>query len=301
MRDEAAGHIAVAIKKIDIGNIATVSQGGVQKDVINEILAMERIPLHENIVTYYGYHHDESTNNWFIVMELVIDDVNVELPEGGRTLKEYIAGFALKRTAVPVEIAFMILHQLLSAVQHMHMHGVAHRDLHFGNVMVKTTNEDLPLIKVIDFGTSIVDASADGKFLDMRGVDARWRPPELKPQNNANPGHMPCFELEKAIDVWSVGIWYFFLLSGKFRFDNFGQRRHDDEVLQNLDPPGKSKDILNGLLHDKPDERLKHFVELSSQSLQQLSSNPSTLPNNTSQIGLLRNQNIIYTAATQCA
>lgn len=80
---------------------------------------------HPHICTLYDFMHEEGMD--FLVMEFV----------DGKPLKG----------PLPVEDALRLAVQISDALDHAHRHGVTHRDLKPGNIMVTTSGA-----KLLDFG-----------------------------------------------------------------------------------------------------------------------------------------------------
>lgn len=52
-------------------------------------------------------------------------------------------------------VAADIIYQTISAINHLHMNGIIHRDLKAQNIMFKYADKDNLEIKIIDFGLSV--------------------------------------------------------------------------------------------------------------------------------------------------
>ena len=94
--------------------------------------------------------------------------------------------------------------QLLSAIQHLHEHDVVHRDLKAENLLL---DHDMNL-KVIDFGLSNEMIGKD--FLETQCGSLAYSAPELL-------NHKP---YGKEVDIWSVGVCLYVLVTGKLPFGN---------------------------------------------------------------------------------
>ncbi|RHY24342.1 hypothetical protein DYB32_008890 [Aphanomyces invadans] len=104
----------------------------------------------------------------------------------------------LKRhTRLPVSRALDYMAQVASAVQHMHMQGVAHRDLTLENVLLDAKWS----CRVCDFGLAVM--------LPVACNDRVGKVQYMAPEVYACESYDPC----KA-DVWSVGIMLFMLITG---------------------------------------------------------------------------------------
>jgi serine/threonine protein kinase len=169
---------------------------------------------HPNIAAIYGL--EESDGVRALVMELV----------EGPTLAERIAAGAL-----PLEETLSIARQVADALEAAHEKGIVHRDLKPANV--KITPEGV--VKVLDFGLAkapeqSASISASSPTLTMRATQAgvimgtaAYMSPE---QASAKP-------VDKRADIWSFGVVFFEMLTGKSLF-------HGDTVAHTL------ADVLRG-------------------------------------------------------
>jgi serine/threonine-protein kinase len=179
---------------------------------------------HPHIAGVYDYGESTMENGDstpFVVMELVI----------GEPLSTLLAG----GVRLPWREAAGICAQVASALAEAHAHGVVHRDVKPGNVMIGRSGA-----KVVDFGISALvgecDLDADGQLL---GTPAYVAPERLEGGR-----------AETASDVYAVGVLLYRSLTGRlpWRVDTPQEliRAHRDG-----EPPA-----LNDLdaLDDAPDE-----------------------------------------------
>ncbi|KAL0967144.1 hypothetical protein UPYG_G00248380 [Umbra pygmaea] len=96
--------------------------------------------------------------------------------------------------------------QILSAVEHLHTHGIVHRDLKIENFLLDEHNN----IKIVDFGLSntlkVDSVSAD--LLTTQCGSPAYAAPELLAHKKYGP----------KVDVWSVGVSTFAMLTGTLPF-----------------------------------------------------------------------------------
>ncbi|XP_055043627.2 uncharacterized protein [Misgurnus anguillicaudatus] len=96
--------------------------------------------------------------------------------------------------------------QILSAVEHLHKHGIVHRDLKIENFLLDEHNN----IKIVDFGLSNTYKS-DSLSLDLLNTQCgspAYAAPELLAHRKYGP----------KVDVWSVGVSMFAMLTGTLPF-----------------------------------------------------------------------------------
>lgn len=143
---------------------------------------------HPNVVDIYDVGEYEGMH--YIVMELI----------RGRTLKELIA----QRGALDVDEAIGIMKQLVSAINHAHENNIIHRDIKPQNVLVK----DDGTIKITDFGIAVANGSVQLTFNNTVMGSAHYLAPETTQGKEPN----------EQVDIYSLGIVFYELLTGKVPF-----------------------------------------------------------------------------------
>ncbi|XP_045917331.1 hormonally up-regulated neu tumor-associated kinase homolog [Micropterus dolomieu] len=96
--------------------------------------------------------------------------------------------------------------QILSAVEHLHKYGIVHRDLKIENFLLDEHNN----IKIVDFGLSNT-LKAESLSLDLLNTQCgspAYAAPELLAHRKYGP----------KVDVWSVGVSMFAMLTGTLPF-----------------------------------------------------------------------------------
>ena len=195
---------------------------------------------HPNVV--HLLDHFENAEYIFIVMEYI---------RGGRLtdyMKEKKFNFTEKRAAE-------IINQIALGVKYLHKYGIIHREKKPDNIML-TEASDKGQIKIMDFGLSKILGKKE-KTVDGFGTLTFVSPEVLirKPYN-------------KEIDIWSIGVILYLLLSGDLPFDD----EDDDEqkiaksiVFNEVEFPAKkfgnrSKEVINLIkkcLTKEPKNRIK--------------------------------------------
>ena len=195
---------------------------------------------HPNVV--HLLDHFENAEYIFIVMEYI---------RGGRLtdyMKEKKFNFTEKRAAE-------LIYEISIGVKYLHKYGIIHRDLKPDNIMLTEAN-DKGHIKIMDFGLSKILGKKE-KTSDGFGTLTFVSPEVLirKPYN-------------KEIDIWSIGVILYLMLSGDLPFDD----EEDDEqkiaksiVFNEVEfPPkkfgNKSKeviDLIKRCLTKEPKNRIK--------------------------------------------
>ena len=125
----------------------------------------------------------------------------MEYIEGG-TLSQYLKKNNFNFTENQVS---NIMYQIASGVKYLHSYGIVHRDLKPDNIMITQPN-DSGIIKIMDFGLSKIISSQE-KMVDGFGT-LSYVAPEVLTRSPYN----------KEVDIWSLGIILFYILSGHLPF-----------------------------------------------------------------------------------
>ena len=138
----------------------------------------------------------------------------MQLMEGGE-LFDWIAA----REHLTEEDAKSVFRQIVSGVNHLHSHGIAHRDLKPQNVMYTTAGEgpigDGTSIKIMDYDLARMNFSPEWQGSTPCGT-VHYMAPEVVRRE----------KYSLAIDCWSLGVILYILLSGHFPFEG----KNDDKV-----------------------------------------------------------------------
>jgi serine/threonine protein kinase len=149
---------------------------------------------HPNVVRLLD--HFENGEYIFIVMEFI----------RGGNLTDYMK---YKKFNISEKRAAEIIYQISIGVKYLHKYGIIHRDLKPDNIML-TEASDKGKIKIMDFGLSKILGKKE-KTVDGFGTLTYVSPEVLirKPYN-------------KEVDIWSIGIILYWILSGDLPFDDEG-------------------------------------------------------------------------------
>ncbi|KAJ2490810.1 Serine/threonine protein kinase [Coemansia sp. RSA 2050] len=156
-----------------------------------EVALFSRVPPHENIVQMFRMMH--AREQLFMVMEYC----------SGGDLYHHVSSNPHFKLPGNDTLIRRLFNQLISAVQHCHMHGIYHRDLKPENVLVSRDGID---IKLIDFGL----ATDNPLCREICCGSAQYMSPEC--QGGIN-GELSQYAAAPS-DVWSLGIILINLVSG---------------------------------------------------------------------------------------
>lgn len=104
------------------------------------------------------------------------------------------------------------LHQILSGIEYLHLHGIVHRDLKPENIQMRTNNR----IVIIDFGTAKDLLCTDLNGPEFVGTPDYMTPEAVKGQNIAVEGKGASFES----DLWAIGAIGYVLYTGETPFSS---------------------------------------------------------------------------------
>jgi serine/threonine-protein kinase len=196
---------------------------------------------HPAIATIYELHR--SDEDLLMVMEFV----------PGESLDQFVQ----RNGPVEPERAAYLLAQVLDAIGHAHAAGIIHRDLKPSNVMVTERGA----VKIMDFGIARV-RGAEHMTTDgyMMGTPAYMSPEQVL-----------CQDVDGRSDLYSVGVMFYRLLTGKLPFEadtaiGMVQKQISDTPtparLHRADLPAWAVAILDRALAKSPADRYQTAEEL---------------------------------------
>lgn len=191
--------------------------------------------IHPNIVRLYEVYESKST----IVLV-------TELFDGKELFDEIIV-----REHFAEDDAAKVLQQLLQTIAYCHSQDIAHRDIKPENILIDTSQHDE--IKLIDFGTSHHFLKNDHTMHQQYGTPFYVAPEVLKGTYT------------EKVDIWSIGVLLFILLSGRPPFNGGTNEQILDKVQKGKwsfsnkiwdSVSAEAKDLIEKLLAFNPDKRL---------------------------------------------
>lgn len=230
-----------AVKAVDKESFAKFSQ--TKRDFLWRELEILRIMDHPNIVRLYEAFEDER----FIYLVL-------ELCSGG----DLLARVAAPVVRMSEQEAAMLFVQMLSAIQHLHIHSIVHRDVKPENFLFtcsEPARHPLPPktapLKLIDFGLSRqLEAGASGRMTPRIGTREYMSPESDNGSISAESGDRS--------DMWSMGVVLHTMLTGHFPNKSLATKAPHDyfaAAFWNRFSPA-AKDLMMNLLHFRPQHRI---------------------------------------------
>ena len=205
---------------------------------------MEKIRQHPFIVTMHCSF--QTKTKLFIVMDF--------LAGGELFLRLGREGIFLER-----EAAFYIS-EIILALEHLHIHGVLHRDMKPENILLDVDGHlcltDFGLAK--DFSDSIVDEASMGTDVSVRAKTVCGTCEYMAPEMVARKGY------GKGADYWSLGCIVYEMLSGNPPFVMSKNKGMKDLIQKIMNSKIKMPDgatgaavkLIKGLLNRNPNARL---------------------------------------------
>ena len=216
-------------------------------EIMDEIEILKNLD-HPDIVRIMEFYNTESS--YYIINEFC---------PGGELYDQINNVFSETQIAV-------MFRQILSGLAYLHSNNIVHRDLKLENILIKEvekskeTNEDLYVLKIIDFGTAkIFDKNKNKQARAIVGSSYYIAPEVLNKKYS--------FEC----DLWSAGVILYMFIVGHAPFDGKSDREIMEKVkkgdyLKNeerwLNSSKEVRDLINKLLKYKPEERLTAFEAL---------------------------------------
>ena len=187
----------VALKVIELPKAARTSDA-VRQRFLREARAAASL-RHPNVATVFRFGASPNERHCYYAMELI----------EGETLQEHVHRDGPLNAKLVLEIAIQTVRALTAAAAH----GVIHRDLKPGNIMLTRGDADTAEVevKVIDFGLAKAIAEA-GSEMDLTRGGFVGTP------NFASPEQFESGPVDVRADIYSLGAALWFALTGKTPF-----------------------------------------------------------------------------------
>lgn len=231
----------VALKTIRLDCALSATETAELKDrLIQEAKAAGKLS-HPNIVTVYDVGEQQGLH--YIAMEYL----------AGYSLEDFIK----KKGELNYRIVAKIIMQTCQALSYAHQHGIVHRDIKPGNIMLQ---EDFH-VKVMDFGIARLEATSLTKSNIALGTPHYISPEQLEGK-----------QADKRSDIFSLGVVLYEILTRRKPFEGENVSSLMYRVL-NHDPPAPSTinektplmfdRIVSKAMAKKPEKRYEDAEEIS--------------------------------------
>jgi eukaryotic-like serine/threonine-protein kinase len=185
----------VAIKTIQTRGLDEATAKHYEKRFQREVRAVARLN-HPNIVQVYDFGTEGDLA--YIVMEYI----------EGKELKDYLEA----KEPFDLGTIFRLMGELLGALEFAHQAGVIHRDVKPANVMLDSGKR----AKLTDFGVARI-TEGDAESVDMTRAGAMIGTPSYM-----SPEQIQGQPIDRRSDIFSAGVLFYQLLTGKKPFEGAG-------------------------------------------------------------------------------
>ena len=193
------------------------------KNFLDEIKILYKLN-HRNIVRIYNYYAYENISTGYIIMEYV----------DGKNIGDFIGNYFAPFEKTSLDDVFL---QLIDAFCYIETHGIIHRDIREGNILIDKSGT----VKVIDFGIGKIASKADGGDTDSLAADINRAASDTLPQ-----------EYYDGIYTSLTDMFYLAELFGRL-IDN----------AENCDRTDFSyNDILDKMMEKRPENRFENFAAI---------------------------------------
>jgi calcium/calmodulin-dependent protein kinase I len=167
-------------------------------------IAIMRLLHHPNVVSMKDIF--DTKTHLYIVMELV---------EGGELFEKIASEKHLSEF-----VSSSITQQLLDIVAYLHRAGIVHRDIKPENIMLVSREEQVPHIKLVDFGMSKLISPTEKAMVPCGTLD--YAAPEL----------LSCKGYNKEVDMWSIGVVTYLMLTGTLPFTDQDNNKAIKKIME---------------------------------------------------------------------
>ncbi|KAK3335684.1 hypothetical protein B0T19DRAFT_364263 [Cercophora scortea] len=227
-----AGSLA-NLDRIDYRNPTTSADGGVRRMplAIEREVAILKLIQHPNIIKLHDIW--ENRSEIYLVTEYVEKGDMFEFINYNGRLHE--------------EESIWYFRQIMSALEYCHSFNICHRDLKPENILLKGNGQ----VKIADFGMAALHQGPSHQLKTACGSPHYAAPELLRHHPYKGP----------AVDIWSMGVILFAMLSGRLPFDNDDlnvmlMHAKNCQYTMPSDLSREAKDLIRRILVAQPAHRI---------------------------------------------
>lgn len=219
-----------ALKSINVRLYTDKDQQQKQKEMLRREIEIQANANHDNILSLYGYFHDEAKENVYLILELA--------SQGD------LFNYVKEVNEVDEKLVAQVIAQLCSALSSLHDKKIIHRDVTLEHILLKEKSKERLHIMLADFGVSV---QTEEKRITYCGT-GRCLAPEIKRGiAEVEDGY------DKQVDVWAVGCVFYQLLMG-WNSETNNLNRWEGSCPDRI--KGQARRLLGSFLQNDPDERI---------------------------------------------
>ncbi|MGD9685232.1 MAG: protein kinase [Candidatus Obscuribacterales bacterium] len=200
----------------------------------------------------------------------VVDIYDFGVAENGDPylVMEYVQGKALRdvlaeRGSLGLAEGLEVLEQIAAGLSSVHQAGIVHRDLKTGNIMLSSSDDGAPLIKLLDFGIAKRSQKDEVDALTRTG-DIIGSPYYMSPEQARGEA------VDARSDIYSLGCIAYEIFSGKVPFAgataldtiNMHLRRQPAPLSSVATVPEELDRCLARMLAKRKEERFENMAEV---------------------------------------
>ena len=204
-----------------------IARGTTSAKYLKNEAEIMRLIQSEHLPKFYMFAHDQVTKKAYLAMEYI----------EGKTLDQYVN----ENGVLTEEEANLLIVKLINAVETLHKHGIAHRDIKPQNIII-TNDKDLKLIDLNiskRFKKNSVDESLEDSQGDASKSDKFHFFTQISSPMYAAPEILSFNCYTESIDIWGIGIAYaemLFKLSELFNIDkDIKEAKNISAILDDID------------------------------------------------------------------
>ncbi|XP_074644111.1 serine/threonine-protein kinase TBK1-like [Tubulanus polymorphus] len=183
---------------------------------MREFDVLERLN-HPNIVKLLGVEEENSDHSKVIIMELctggslftLLDD-----PDNGYGMDE--------------DEFLLVLDHVTCGLKHLRDQNVVHRDIKPGNILRFVTEDGSSIYKLTDFGAA-KELAEEEQFMSLYGTEEYLHPDMYERAVLRQPSPK---QFGATVDLWSLGVTLYHVVTGELPFQPFGGRRNKHTMFQ---------------------------------------------------------------------
>ncbi|XP_042319176.1 inhibitor of nuclear factor kappa-B kinase subunit epsilon isoform X2 [Sceloporus undulatus] len=174
---------------------------------------------HQNIVKLFAVEEIEISKQKVLVMEYCSGGSLLSL------IEEPENAFGLSESEF-----LIVLHCVVSGMNHLRENGIVHRDIKPGNIMRLTGEDRQSIYKLCDFGAAR-ELDDDEKFESVYGTEEYLHPDMYKRAVLKKPQQKT---YGVTVDLWSIGVTFYHAATGSLPFIPFGGPRRNKEIMYKI-------------------------------------------------------------------